>query len=63
MIKCRVKVRSNVKSDFFALSAAETRPETGASPDSAKVLLNGYQTCHIGKLLVLSTGQGKGQVR
>ena len=39
-VKCCFKAKSKAKPILFALSAAETRPGTDASPKSAKVLLN-----------------------
>ena len=47
----------------IALSAAETIPETAESPNLAKMLLKGRRRCHVSKRLVLSTGQGQGQVK
>ena len=61
LAKSNVGSRSGERSKaaLFALSAAETRPATAASANSAKMLLKGWRRCLVNKRLILSTGQGQ----
>ena len=61
-VKCRFKVWSKVK-PHFAFSAIETRPETAANSNSAKVLMKGWRRCHTSKGFMLGTGKGQGLVK
>ena len=56
--KCQVNVRSKIKVESFALSAAKAELEAAANINLVKVLLKGWRRCHTNKGLVVNAGHG-----